>query len=117
MQTPGNIEKQNELLHWQSRVERIKKYVLANLAADLGTGTVADKFGLKEPTLRRLFRETENESFHAYVERVRMTKALQLLAEGKWVKEVITAVGYKNKCTFNNAFKKRFKQSARFFKK
>jgi AraC-like DNA-binding protein len=46
-----------------------------------------------------------------------MERAFQLLEEGKWVKEVIPAVGYKNKCTFNNAFKKRFKHSARFFKK
>lgn len=117
MQTPENIENEDELLHWQSRVERIKEYVLNNLAADLSAGNVAGKFGLKVASLRRLFQGKEEESFHAYVERVRMTKSLQLLSEGKWVKEVIPAIGYKNKCTFNNAFKKRFKHSPRFFKK
>ena len=117
MQNRDNIENEDELLHWQSRLERIKEYVLANLAADLSTGTVAGKFGLNEATLRHLFQRQQHESYHDYVERRRMTKALQLLSEGKWVKEVIRAVGYKNKSTFNDAFKKRYRYPASYFKK
>ena len=117
MQTPRYIENEDELLHWQSRVERIKEYVWANLRRDLRAGTVAGKFGLKESTLRHLFQKQEMESFHDYVERMRITKALQLLREGKWVKEVIPETGYKNRGTFNNAFKKRYKQTPGFFKK
>lgn len=117
MQIPGNIENEDELLHWKSRVERIKEYVWANLTRDLRAGTVAGKFGLKEATLRHLFQKQEDESFHGYVERMRMAKAIQLLREGKWVKEVIREAGYKNRGTFNNAFKKRFKHTPGFFKK
>jgi AraC-like DNA-binding protein len=46
-----------------------------------------------------------------------MEKALQLLKEGKWVKEVMDATGYKNRGTFNHAFKKRYRFPAGFFKK
>jgi two-component system response regulator YesN len=106
----------DELLPWQSRVERIKEYVQANLSGDLRAGTVAGKFGMNETTLRHLFQKQEDESFRGYVERMRMMKALQLLSEGKWVKEVIREAGYKNRSTFNNAFKKRFKHTPGFFK-
>jgi AraC-like DNA-binding protein len=46
-----------------------------------------------------------------------MDKALQLLKEGKWIKEVIPATGYKNRSTFNNAFIKAFKHPPSYFKK
>jgi AraC-like DNA-binding protein len=117
MQTAGNIENEDELLHWQSRLERIKEYVWANLAADLSSRTIAQKFGFNESTLRYLFQSEEDESFHDYVERMRMAKALQLLSEGKWVKEAMREVGYSNRGTFNNAFKRRFKHTPGSFKK
>ena len=117
MQTQDNIENEDELLHWQSRVERVKEYVLANLAADLHIGIVAEKLGINKNTLRHLFKNQEGESYRDYVERMRMDKALQLLNTGKWVKEVMTATGYHNKGTFNNAFKKRYKYPAIYFKK
>lgn len=117
MQTQGNIENEHELLHWQSRVERVKEYVLANLATDLHIGIVAEKLGINKNTLRHLFKHQEGESYHDYVERMRMDKALQLLNKGKWVKEVMTATGYHNRGTFNNAFKKRYQYPAIYFKK
>ncbi len=117
MQTAVNRENEDELLHWQSRVERIKEYAEANLGRDLSARTVAAKFDLNEGTFRHLFQKEEGETYHIYVERMRLTKALQLLREGKWVKEVMAATGYKNRGTFNNAFKKRYKHSPGFFKK
>ena len=117
MQTAVIGENEDELLHWQSRVERIKKYAGANLGQDLSAKTVAAKFELNEATFRHRFQKEEGETYHTYVERMRLTKALQLLSEGLWVKEVMQEVGYKNRSTFNNAFKKRFKRSPAFFKK
>lgn len=84
MQTPHNMENADQFLQWQSRLVRIKEYVSANLAAYLSSRTVSEKFGLNEATLRHLFQKQEDESFHDYVERMRMAKALQLLSEGKW---------------------------------
>ena len=117
MQTAFNRENEDELLQWQSRVERIKEYAEANLPGDLSVQTVAAKFELNHGTFRHLFQKEEGETYHAYVERMRLTKALQLLRQGKWVKEVIQEVGYKNRSTFNNAFKKRYQRSPAFFKK
>ena len=117
MHNNETIENSEESLYYKSRVERVKEYVSANLSADLSLGTVAEKFGLNKITLRHVFKKEQQESYRNYVERKRMEKALQLLKEGKWVKEVIAATGYRNWSTFNIAFKKRYKYPPGFFKK
>jgi len=117
MQNSGTIHNSEESLYYKSRVERVKEYVSANLATDLSIGTVAKKFELNKTTLRHLFKKQQHESYHDYVERMRMTKALQLLKEGKWIKEVMPATGYRNWSTFDRAFKRRYKYPPAFFKK
>jgi AraC-like DNA-binding protein len=53
-----------------------------------------------------VFKKQRGESYRHYVERIRTDKAIQLVTEGKWVKEVMAATEYKNRGTFNNAFKR-----------
>ena len=117
MPTKVFIHDADELLHWQTRVEKVKEYVLENLTGDLRIITVCKKLNLNKFTLGHIFKEQQKETYREYVERMRMDKALHLLKEGKWVKEVITATGYKNRGTFNIAFKKRYKFPPAFFKK
>jgi len=117
MHYDGKIQDSEKSFYYTNRIERIMEYVLANLAEDLSIGTVAEKFDLNKNTLRHIFKKQQDESYHDYVERMRMDQAFQLLIEGKWVKEVIAATGYKNRSTFNNAFKKRFNHTPGFFKK
>ena len=117
MHNNGTIENSEESLYYKSRVERVKEYVSANLSADLSLGTVAEKFGLNKITLRHVFKKEQQESYRNYVERKRMEKALQLLKEGKWVKEVMYATGYSNWNTFDKAFKRRYTHPPAFFKK
>lgn len=111
------IQKSEDPLYYKSRMERVKEYLLSNLAADLSIGTVAKKFGLNKTTLRHVFKKEQHESYRDYVEGLRMAKARKLLEEGKWVKEVMRETGYRNRATFNNAFKKRFKYPPSYFKK
>lgn len=117
MQIRGTIQNSEESLYYKSRVERVKEYVAANLAGDLSIGTVAAKFELNKTTLSHVFKKQQHETYREYVERMRMDKALHLLKEGKWVKEVIPATGYRNWSTFNIAFKNRYKYPPGFFKK
>lgn len=117
MITTVNIEQKEELLHWKTRVEKVKDYVNENIAGPLDASSVALKMKLTPFTLQSVFKKCEGETFHQYVEKVRMQKALQLLCEGKWVKEVIVATGYKHRATFDKAFKRRYKYPAAYFKK
>ena len=117
MEGSNQISPSDELLHWKTRVDKVKEYVSENLAGDLHITTVCEKLNLNQFTLQHIFKEQQKETYRAYVERIRMEKALQLLKEGKWVKEVMDATGYKNRGTFNRAFKKRYRLPAIFFKK
>lgn len=107
----------NDILHWQSRVDKIVEYISANLATNLSITTISQKFELNASTFRHIFKTQQQQSYRHYVEGLRMAKALELLKEGKWVKEVMTATGYKNRTTFNNAFKRKFGYPASHFKK
>lgn len=116
MEAPKQIPSE-ELLHWKTRVEKVKEFVLQNLAGDLRITIVCEKFNFNKFTLQHIFREQQQETYREYVEKIRMERALQLLKEGKWVNEVMDATGYKNRGTFNSAFKKRYGLPAKFFKK
>ena len=117
MEGHNQIPPSEELLHWKTRVEKVKEYVSQNLGGDLRITTVCEKFNLNQFTLQHIFKEQQKETYREYVERIRMEKALQLLKEGKWVKEVFPATGYRNWSTFSRAFKKRYKYPPAFFKK
>ena len=117
MITRFTIQQKEELLYWKTRVEKVKEYVSENLAGDLRITTVCKEFDLNKFTLQHIFKEQQKETYRGYVERMRMEKAFQLLIEGKWVKEVFPATGYKNWSTFSRAFKKRYEYPPAFFKK
>jgi AraC-like DNA-binding protein len=107
----------NETRVGQSRVGKIKTYMANNLTNDLSIAAVSQKFELSASTLRHIFKDHQQQSYRHYLEGLRMDKALELLKEGKWVKEVMAATGYTNRSTFNIAFKKRYKYPASHFKK
>jgi AraC-like DNA-binding protein len=117
MITRVTIQQKEELLYWKTRVEKVKEYVSENLAGDLRIITVSEKFNLNKSTLQHIFKEQQKETYREYVERMRMDKALHLLKEGKWVKEVSLATGYNNRVAFYKAFKKRFQYAPGYFKK
>jgi two-component system response regulator YesN len=117
MELDKKILPSEEILQWQSRVEKIKNYVNENLSAKLDASSVAQEMKLTRFTLQSIFKKYEGETFRQYVEKVRMEKAFQLLVEGKWVKEVFVATGYNHRATFDKAFKRRYEYPPAYFKK
>jgi two-component system, response regulator YesN len=103
--------------HWKTRVEKIKEYVSENFAGHMDVTTVAREMELNKSTLQYIFKRYQQETFRQYVERVRLNKALELLREGKWVKEISIATGYKNRVSFYKAFKRTFQYSPAHFRK
>lgn len=88
------------------------------MAADLHVLSVAQKFKLSISSFHHIFKKYQGQSYRKYLEEIRINKASDLLqTEGIRIKEVMYATGYKNRTTFNNAFKKRFKQPPSYFKK
>ncbi len=119
MGNQNNLQKaENAILHDQNRVERIRRYLLENLKTDLSASVVAQKFELSISSLQHLFKRYQKQSYHKYLEEIRMEKAFELITkEGKRVKEVMNLTGYKRRITFNRAFKRKYKQSPGHFMK
>ena len=106
----------NDLLHEQHRLVKIRQYINDHLPEDLKAAVLSGKFQLSISSLQHLFKKYEHQSYHRYVETVRIKKAFDLITqEGMSVKEAMFATGYNNRITFNTAFKKIFKHPPSYF--
>lgn len=91
-----------------SRMENILAYVNANLMdATLSLEMVANHFSVSASLISRLFTEQYGENFHAYVNRQRIRRATEVLANGNEdIAAVALQVGYTNDVTFRRMFKR-----------
>ena len=96
---------------------RIEAYIHNNLSGDLRAAVVAERFDMSISSLLHIFKKHSRRTYRQYVADARMQAAYQILVRGGRVKEAIYATGYKNRGTFNNAFKKKFKHPPRYFSK
>ncbi len=83
-------------------------YMLTHLAT-CRVGALARAVGMSERTLRRRFAGELHVSPEQYLQRARLLRARQLLADaGRSVLDVAEAVGYSNQSAFTAAFKRSF---------
>lgn len=89
-------------------VDMIGKIVTDNFQdANLGIATIADQIGKHPYYASRIFKEQTGEGILEFINRIRITKAKELLLENLWNQEEIAEkVGYTNVRTFQRAFKK-----------
>lgn len=106
----------NKTLHELRRVERVEQYIADNLQTDLSAATVAAKFELSVSSLQHLFKRHQQQTYQHYLQDIRIAKAFELVKEGKRIKEIMYATGYKYRTTFNKAFKKKLKHPPGYFK-
>lgn len=88
-----------------TQVQQILGYINENIGRDLGMADVAGHFGLSVRTLSRIFRKA-NVRFPAYVNYQRITRAIELYADGeRTMQELAYDVGYSSPNHFNRVFK------------
>ncbi len=116
MEGMNQILPSDEFPHWKTRVEKVKEYVSQNLAGDLRIATVCRKFNLNKFTLQHIFKEQQKETYHEYVEGMRMEKAFEMITKGERTQQTMYATGYHYRSSFNKAFKRRFKHPPAYFR-
>lgn len=100
------------------RVKKIVHYIEGHLHESIRVREVAERSGISISTIEHYFAAYYHTGFHVFVEKLKMEKAFQLISkEGMMVKQAMYATGYKNRATFNNAFKKWFKHPPSYFGK
>jgi AraC-like DNA-binding protein len=70
---------------------------------------ISEQFGISGPTLQKLIKKVSGQTFQAYVENMRLTRARRILTStGKTATETAALCGFSNINTFSRVFKQRF---------
>jgi AraC-like DNA-binding protein len=89
------------------RLVEIGSFLRQNMATAYTLDEIAIKFGFSTRTLSRLFKEDLGFSYVRFVRSLRMSNALELMAENKYsVLEIAEQVGYSSLSSFSNIFQK-----------
>lgn len=99
-------------------IEDMIAYVERSFHMDMKLENIAPEFGYNSAYLGRIFKENTGETFGAYVEKIRMQKACELLKETELkVYEIAERVGYKNVDYFHIKFRKNVGMSPAEYRK
>ena len=90
-----------------AQVSRVREYIRANLARDVGLAELAGQLGLSSHYFSMLFKHALGVSPHHYVLRERIREAQRLLAAGQTsISEVALSLGFSDQSHFSQAFRK-----------
>jgi len=89
-------------------IERILEYIHRHyMESDLSLNRLAKRFHISVPYLSKIFKEYVETNFMDYLIKVRIEKAMELLANSnKKINEIALEVGYTNSHSFIRVFKK-----------
>jgi AraC family transcriptional regulator len=89
------------------QVSRVREYIRANLACDVGLAEMASQVSLSPHYFSMLFKRSVGLSPHHYVLRERIQEAQQLLAARRIpISEVAVSLGFSDQSHFSRAFRK-----------
>ncbi|WP_151737398.1 response regulator transcription factor ['Paenibacillus yunnanensis' Narsing Rao et al. 2020] len=98
-------------------IKRITDLIQRRYNENLKLGTLAELFNYNSAYLGKMFKLQVGEHFNTYLDKVRIEKAKQFLAQGMKVYEVAEKVGYMNSDYFNAKFRKYVGVSPSAFRK
>jgi len=116
----GMLEKLAHCADYTSRdneIRRMLDYIDRHYNENLKLETLSEVFNYSSSYLGQLFKSETGEYFNSYLDRVRIEKAKQLLAQGLKVYKVAEKVGYSNVNYFHHKFKKLAGQSPSSYQK
>ncbi len=91
--------------HSVDRTNRAVDYIFAHYARELPLEEVADHLGMKPTYFSRVFKQATGRTFIEFVNRLRISKSCELLADGdKAVTDVCFESGFNNISNFNRRF-------------
>lgn len=91
----------------QKLVSQMRQFIDEKYNKQLSLTGLSQKFNLNSYYISKLFKEYTNQTFVEYLTWVRVTKAVQLIAEKRYsFKEIANMVGYNDPSYFSKVFKK-----------
>jgi len=90
----------------ETMIKRIEDFIRRNYGENLKLETLAELFNYNSSYLGKLFKTHTGDHFNTYLDKVRIDKAKELLAQGLKVHQVAEKVGYASADYFHTKFKK-----------
>ncbi|MCR2804425.1 response regulator [Paenibacillus soyae] len=90
----------------QPVVKQVMDFIQRHYHENLKLEAMAEMYNYNKGYLGRMFKQHTGESFHTYLDKVRIQQAIRFLREGYKVYEVSERVGYPNVDYFHSKFKK-----------
>jgi AraC family transcriptional regulator, arabinose operon regulatory protein len=87
-------------------MEKVITFLTDHYTVEMSIETVSKKFNLSYPHFRRLFKQYTGRSPREFVTALRISRAKELLSQGRSVKETAALVGYDDLFYFMRVFKK-----------
>ena len=87
-------------------VKQVMDFIQRHYYENLKLETLAEMYNYHKGYLGRIFKQHTGDSFHTFLDKVRIQQAIRLLREGHKVYQVSELVGYPNVDYFRGKFKK-----------
>lgn len=112
----ANILEEEERDRFSGKIRHAKAYIREHYAQDISLNELADYLGMNPMYLSRLFKKEMGTNFSAYLTKVRIEKAIELLKQGDYkIYEISQMVGYQTVQYFSKVFKKETGKSPKDF--
>ena len=110
LRSPTEIQSSAANQDYVQRVNRALDYVLAHLDEPLPLEAVAQAAGFSPFHFHRIFRAALGETLNQFVKRVRLERAVRLMAHGptRTLTEVALECGFQSSSDFSRCFKQRY---------
>ncbi|AAK80762.1 AraC-like DNA-binding protein [Clostridium acetobutylicum] len=104
-----------ETLRYDKQIEKILKYINANLKGELSTEALAREFYMSKYYLMHKFKKETGYTLHNYVLQKRLLLSKDMIKKGDAITKAYMQCGFKDYSSFFRAFKKMFGRSPREF--
>lgn len=92
----------------EKRARAVAQAVLTNPAQSKPLAVLCTDAGVSVRTIERMFRKDVGTDFESWRRQVRLVKAVELLVSGYSIKEVASAIGYRQSSAFVEMFRRTF---------
>lgn len=108
------LDRSDTYLEYAARINRVQDYIEQHLAGDLSLDHLAGVSGFSKFHFHRIFRAMTGETLLAYINRLRMEKAISLLLKNRRmsITQIGLKLGYSETAVFSRAVKRHFGMSA-----
>lgn len=115
----SSMHKKKTTLHHSYLANNLMSYIHENIQTDINIDQLATEYGISKFHLHKIFKEQMGKNIYESIKSIRLQKASNLLVANPHssITEVANMCGYASQTSFIRAFKQRFDQTPKMWRK